>query len=448
VSERVLPHNLEAERSLLGGLLIRPDGWLEVDDAVTGEEFYRAAHRTIFEAVMALARAGSTVDYVTVRDRLAHDGTLDEVGGIAYITKLTDGVPRATNVAAYADVVREKARLRALIAEGVQLVESAYAAIDESTALLEAHEQQIRKIGAGLGDGEIQDGGALAAGVLAALQRASANRGAVTGLSTGLNRLDVLTTGLQPGELAILAARPSMGKTSFAGALAWHAAKSTEPNGQPSRVLFVSVEMPTEQIAMRLACLDARVNYQLARTGMVRPDQWDGLYQVIGELENSGLYVEDRSRTVSDVRRHARRLARTKGLSLVVLDYLQLLDPVYVKGRRTAGTRSEELAQMSGSLKALAKELRVPVVALSQLSRKCEERTDKRPMLSDLRESGALEQDADLVLFLYRDEVYHERPDNKGLAELIIAKQRNGPCANIDLYWHGEYMRFYERDES
>lgn len=450
MNERVLPHDLAAEHSLLGGLLVRPDGWLAVEDAVTGAEFYRPANGVIFEAIVALARHGGTVDLITVRDRLASEGQLDAVGGPSYLAKLVDGVPRASHVDAYAEIVREKARLRALIAHGSQLVSDAYAALAESGALLEAHEEQIRRFGAGLSRGPVQDGRALAAGLFDQLTRASQRGGSVTGVATGFSSLDRMTTGLQPGDLVLLAGRPSMGKTSLAGAIAWHAATTSmmfDEAVQRRGVLFASVEQPTDQITLRITCLEARVNYQRAKTGQLLPDEWERVSHALQALETSRLLVEDTSHTTAEIRQQARRVARQQGLSLVVIDYLQILQETYIKGRRRADSRAEAIGQMSGALKHLAKELRVPVLVLSQLNRDCEKRVDKRPQLSDLRDSGALEQDADLVLLIYRDEVYHDRPDNKGQVELIVAKSRNGPTGTLDLYWHGEHMRFYERDD-
>jgi len=431
------PHSIEAEQSVIGALLIDPETAEQVTEAVTAEDFYERRHRQIFQAISAMLGAGRAVDAITVSEWLQDHEQLADVGGVQYLLMLANETPSAANVLAYARIVRERATLRDLIRVGREIAELAYRPEGrQAQALLDEAESRVFHLAEGqqrAGEGFQQLKDALPA-VIDRIETIARERKGVTGLSTGFADLDEKTSGLHPGQLVIVAGRPSMGKTSFAMNIAEHVACI---EGKP--VAVFSMEMPTEEIVLRALSSRGRVDQHRLRNGSLGNDDWPRIAHAIGELGNAPLFADDSAAlTPTDLRSRARRLKREHGLALIVVDYLQLMQ---VPGR--GDNRVAEISEISRSLKALAKELSIPVIALSQLNRSLENRTEKRPQMSDLRESGAIEQDADLILFLYRDEVYYkDKEEVKGIAEVIIGKQRNGPIGTVRMSFFGEYTRF------
>lgn len=435
---RVPPHSIEAEQSVLGSMLIAPDAWDKVSEVLTQHDFYNQSHQRIFTAILTLLRANRPVDLLTVSDALGANKQLDNVGGLAYLGELARNTPSAANVLAYAQIIRERAIVRELIGAANHIAEAGYTPNGRTSAeLLDLAEQQVfniaeKRTAAGTGPGDINQ---VLGKTIDRLDALVQRKRAITGVATGFTDLDAKTSGLQPADLVIVAARPSMGKTTFAMNLCEHAMMTED-----KPVLVFSLEMPSEQLMMRLLASLARVDQTRIRTAQLSDHDWASLSQAMALLkQRNNLYIDDAAAlTPMEVRARARKLAREHGgLSMIMLDYLQLM-----KVPGMADNRTQEISEISRALKALAKELRVPVVALSQLNRGLEQRADKRPMNSDLRESGAIEQDADLILFIYRDEVYHQDSQDKGLAEVIIGKQRNGPIGNTKLTFQGQYSRF------
>ncbi len=432
-----VPEADAAECSVLGAILLRPTALDTARDLLTREAFRTEGHQLLWDALVALADHGVAIDPVTLRVELDRRGHLERVGGVAKLGALIDGLTRASNVEHYCGLVLEAARLRALIDALHVVCVKAGAEVGTADELIADAEKALRAVDARRSAESGCDGEVLASRLLERLRVADANGGGLTGLSTGFVDLDRLTTGLHPGELVILAGRPGMGKTSLAGAFAWWVAT------HDGVAFFASVEMTTDDVALRLACLEARVSFARAREWRsLPPYERSRLLSAIAKLESSGLVIDDTTRTVADVRRGARVAQQRKGrLDLVVIDYLQLLRP---STPRRGDNRVREIGEMTGELKALAKELHVPVLLLSQLNRSCESRPNKRPLLSDLRDSGEIEQDADLVAFVYLGTKYGEEPADLG--EVIVAKQRNGPVATVDLTWTGEFMRYDNRE--
>jgi len=438
VVERALPHNLEAERSVLGAILIQNEAYNTAVEVLRPEDFYRDAHRRIFDKIIALGERQHAIDFITLREELARSGELDAVGGPAYIASLTDGVPRATNVEYYAKIVKEKAVLRNLISAANRILLEAYEADQDASEILDRAEHSIFQIAEGrvrAGFVSLYD---IAQDSVEAIQKAHEEKQLITGVPTGFHDLDHLTSGLQRGDLIIVAARPSMGKTSLALNIAQHVGTHT---GRTVGVF--SLEMSKEQLFLRMLSSEAQIDGHRLRTGFLRGDDWGRLTAALGTLGQAKVYIDDTpSIGVLEMRAKARRLAAEHGLHLLVIDYIQLM-----QGRGRFDNRTQELGAISRSLKGLAKELNVPVVVLSQLSRAPEARSDHRPQLSDLRESGALEQDADVVLLIYRDDVYNKEPgENENVAEIIIAKQRNGPTDTVKLAFIRERTRFENYD--
>ena len=433
---RVPPHSVEAEQAVLGGVLIDNGAWDRIADVLTGGHFYRNDHRAVFAAVAGLCDEGRPCDAVTVAERLDREGQLESAGGLAYLAELAGNTPSAANIVAYAEIVRERAVLRDLIRASNEITEAAYRPQGRAAhELLDDAERRIFEIAERGNAGRwesvaIKD---VLADVMAHIDELSRRDNPITGTPTGFKDLDQLTAGLQRGDLIIVAGRPSMGKTAFAMNLVEEAAIRTRES-----VMVVSLEMPAEHLVMRMLSSLGRIDQQKVRTGRLEPEDWPRLTSQLGLLNDTGIFiVDDSSLTPTELRARCRRLKREHGLGLVVVDYLQLM---HVPGTRE--NRATEISEISRSLKALAKELMVPVVACSQLNRRLEERQNKRPVMSDLRESGAIEQDADLILFIYRDEVYDEESKDKGKAEIIIGKQRNGPIGKVDLAFQGRFARF------
>jgi replicative DNA helicase len=435
--EKTLPHNAEAERTVLGAVLVDGSTFNSAAEILTRDDFYREAHRRIFDAMAALAERSATIDLVTVKDELVRGAALEAVGGAAYVAGLTDGMPRIVSVEAWSRIIKEKAALRSLIHASNRIVQSCYEAEDEPSLILDRAEKAIFDIA----EHRLRQGFVGIRDIVKesfrTIDQLSQSKELVTGLPTGFVDLDERTSGLQKGDLIIVAARPAMGKTSFCLNLAQYAsAKTGETVG------IFSLEMAKEQLVLRMLCADARVDAHRLRTGNLQEKDWARLAKAYADLSASKIFIDDSaSLTPLEMRAKCRRLKAEHGLGLVVIDYLQLCS---ASGR--AENRQQEIASVSRSLKGLAKELSVPVVALSQLSRAPEARTEKRPQLSDLRESGALEQDADVVMFIFREEEYKPTEENRGVAEIIIGKQRNGPTGMLKLAFIKEYTRFENLD--
>jgi replicative DNA helicase len=433
---RVPPHSVDAEQAVLGGVLIDNGAWDRIADIVTAAHFYRSDHRAVFDAVASLCDEGRPCDAVTVAERLDRDGLLDSSGGLAYLADLAQNTPNAANIVAYAEIVRERAVLRDLIRTSTDIAESAFRPQGRAAhEVLDEAERRILEIAerGGAGRRESVPIKHVLSGVMERIDELSRRDNPITGVPTGFTDLDQMTAGLQRGDLVIVAGRPSMGKTAFAMNIVEEAAI----RGRLSVAVF-SMEMPAEQLAMRMLSSLGRVDQQKVRTGRLDPEDWPRLTSPLAMLNDTNIFiVDDSALTPTELRARCRRLKREQGLDLVVIDYLQLM---YVP--ETSENRATEISEISRTLKALAREVKVPVVACSQLNRRLEERQNKRPVMSDLRESGAIEQDADLILFIYRDEVYDEESKHKGKAEIIIGKQRNGPIGKVDLAFLGRYARF------
>jgi replicative DNA helicase len=429
---RILPHSLDAEKALLGGILADGSLFLEAAEIVQARDFYRHGHQVLFEAIGRLVAADAGVDILTVKDALVKAGTLDAGGGAVYLATLVDGVPRRSNVKSYARIVREHADRRRLIQAATAVIASAYDT-DEDTATLVDHAQQTMfNIAQGESSGGFTKLSDIMPGVLEQIEAWHQNKQGVSGVATGFKQLDEMTRGLQPGNLVIIAARPSMGKSSLALNIAQYVARGDKT------VAIFSLEMSEAELAIRTLTSEAWLDSHRLQSGYIRESEWSRISNAIGSLSQLNLYIDESPFiTAIEMRARARRLKAEQGLSLLIVDYTQLMI-----GQERRENRALEVGAISRSLKALAKDLKIPVIALSQLSRKVEERTDKRPMLSDLRESGALEQDADVVIFIYREAVYHETAENERRAELIIGKQRNGPLGTVVVGWMPEQTRF------
>ena len=433
---RVPPHNIEAEQSVIGGILLDNDVLPGVLEILKGDEFYRAGHRTIFSAVIALFERNEPCDFVTLTDLLKSQKKLEEAGGASYLASLVDRVPSAANASQYARIVKEKSMARALISRATEIVATGFDSSLRVEDLLDQAEQAIFRVSEDRINPSFSPIKAVVKQSIKTLEQLYDRREMVTGVATGFADLDQLTSGLQPADLVIIAGRPSMGKTALALNIARNAAVDAE-----TPVGIFSLEMSKEQLGMRMLCSEARVSSHRMRSGFLSERDWPRLTRAAGTISEAPIFVDDTPAiSALELRAKARRLKRDQNLGLVIVDYLQLM-----RGSHGSERREQEISQISGSLKALAKELNLPVVALSQLNRRVEERHDKRPQLADLRESGAIEQDADVIAFIYRDEVYHEETAEPGLADIIVGKQRNGPTGTIKLTFLKEYTRFEKR---
>jgi replicative DNA helicase len=435
---KIPPHSIEAEQSVLGSMLIAPDSWDKVAELVTDEDFYNRSHQIIFRAILRLLSKSHPIDLITVSEDLEERDELDDAGGFAYLGELARNTPSAANVTAYAQIIKERAVTRELIGVAHEIAEAGYNPEGRNSGeILDMAESKVfeiaeKRTGKDEGPKNVET---VLGKTIDRLEILVKSNKEVTGVSTGYTDLDKKTSGLQPSDLIIVAARPSMGKTTFAMNLCENAMLlETKP------VLVFSLEMPSEQIMMRMLASLSRVDQTKIRTAQLNDEDWARISNTMAMLKDKdNLFIDDSSGlTPMDVRTRARKLAREKGgISLIMIDYLQLMRVPSLSDNRTL-----EIAEISRSLKSLAKELEVPVVALSQLNRSLEQRADKRPINSDLRESGSIEQDADLIMFIYRDEVYHEESTEKGIAEIIIGKQRNGPIGTSRLTFQGQFSRF------
>jgi replicative DNA helicase len=434
-AERTLPHNLEAERSVLGAILVHNDAFNLAAQVIDSQDFYRDAHRRIFDRMVALNERHDAIDFVTLKEELSRNGELDEVGGPAYVASLADGVPRATNVEYYARIVKEKSTLRNLIYAATKIVANAYEAEQESDLILDEAESAIFSVA----DDRLKAGFVamrdLVKDSFPKIEKLFEQKRLITGVPTGFVDVDEMTRGLQPGDLIIVAARPSMGKTSLVLNIAQYVASLGD-----QVVGFFSLEMSKESLFLRLLTSEAQIDGHRLMSGAIGGNDYHRISHALEKLNSMKLFIDDTASIgVLEMRAKSRRLQSEHGLNLLVVDYIQLMS-----GRGRFENRTLELASISRSLKGLAKELNVPIVVLSQLSRAPEARSDHRPQLSDLRESGALEQDADVVVLIYRDDVYNRDPNSPeaGTAELILAKQRNGPTGVVKLAFLREQTRF------
>ena len=435
------PHSTEAEQAVLGGIMLSNQHWDGIAERVIAEDFYTFAHKAIFQTMEELMRNQTPIDLITLDQALKAKGISDSVGGFAYLADLSNNTPNAINILAYAEIVREKAILRELIAVGNRIAENSYSPKGKDIKMvLDEAEREVFAIAEKRSSSTEGPQNVLSVleSTIARIETLGRleNHNGVTGVTTGFVDLDKKTAGLQPSDLIIVAARPSMGKTTFAMNLCENAAMASD-----KPVLVFSLEMPAEQIMMRMIASLARVDQTKIRTGQnLEEAEWSKIASVFGMFkQKNNLYIDDSSGlTPTELRSRARRVYRENGgLSMIMVDYLQLL-----RAHAFSDNRTLEIAEISRSLKALAKELEVPVIALSQLNRTLEQRADKRPVNSDLRESGSIEQDADLIMFIYRDEVYNENSEDKGVAEIIIGKQRNGPIGRVRLAFNGQFSRF------
>ena len=433
---KVPPHSIEAEQSLLGGLMQDHQSWDKVADVVTAEDFYRKDHRLIFSAIAELAEAANPCDVVTVSERLENRGELDQAGGLEYLATLVNETPGAANAASYARILRERSMLRSLISAGNEISGAAFSTDGRTAAeIVDEAERLVFEIA------ESGSRGRAGFKPLKQILPAAVDRidllhqsdGDITGVSTGFNEFDKKTAGLQAGDLVIIAGRPSMGKTTLAVNIAENAAI-----GSRVPTAIFSMEMPSEQLAFRMISSLGRVDQTHLRTGRFPDEDWSRINTAVQLMSEAPIFIDDTAGlSPTEIRARSRRLQREHGLGLIVVDYLQLMS---VPGNKE--NRATEISEISRSLKALAKELSLPIIALSQLNRSVEQRTDKRPVMSDLRESGAIEQDADLIVFIYREEVYNQDTPRKGVADISIAKQRNGPIGDFPLTFVGRYTKF------
>lgn len=432
--DRVPPHNVEAEQAVLGAMLIKKEAIAEAIEILRPDDFYRDAHRIVFEAMLELFQKNEPVDIVTVTEQLKKNDLLEKAGGIAFITALDNAVPTAANVAYHAKIVEEKAQLRNLINAATEIAGTAYEDTEDMAEIMDRAEKRILDVASRENTGAFVPIKDIVMGTFQQIENRAKNSGALTGLPSGFIDLDRLTAGFQPSDLILVAARPSMGKTAFTLNIATYVAVH-----ERKPVAFFSLEMSKEQLVQRMLCAEGGIDSQRLRKGEL-DDEWPKLVEAADRLSGAPIYIDDTPGiTVMELRSKARRLKAEHGLDLVIIDYLQLMQG---RGGKSGDNRQQEISEISRSLKALARELSVPVIALSQLSRSVESRQIKRPMLSDLRESGSLEQDADIVMFLYREDYYTEETDKQNITEVIIAKHRNGPVDKIDLFFQKEFTKF------
>lgn len=432
ITDRSLPHSVDIERSILGVILLDNTTLHQALEVLSRDDFYLDAHRRIFDKMVALYEKDRPIDPVTLREELERSGELEQIGGVSFIASLMDGTPFLQNIEHYAKIVRDKSLLRRLIITSHQIISECFEQEEESDLILDKAERAIMEIA----DDQTKPGFVTVAEVakkqLELVEQMAGRPQMITGLPTGFIELDQMTSGLQPSDLIIIAARPSVGKTSFVLSLAQNAAQAGYTVG------ICSLEMSKEQLVVRLLCSEAKINMHKFRGGFLNREEWRRLAEGLRRLAECRIFVDDTPGiTTLELRAKARRLKHERGLDLLIVDYLQLMS-----GRGRVENRQQEVSQISRDLKAIAKDLNVPLIAVSQLSRAPEARTDHRPQLSDLRESGSLEQDSDVVAFLFREELYNPTPENEGKAELIIAKQRNGPTGKIDLAFLREFTRF------
>jgi len=433
LAQRLPPQSLEAEVSVLGGILLENEALNRVLEVIREGDFYRESHRTIFSALLELYERSEPADLITLSEVLKKREEFEAVGGIEYLNSLVNSVPTAANITYYAKIIKEKSILRKLINRATEIISQGYADSGDVDEFLDRAERSIFEISEDRVRPSFYPIKDIIKSSFKTIEKLYEKRQLITGVATGFAKLDELTSGLQPSDLIIVAGRPSMGKTAFALNIAQHAAIQ---GGIPSAIF--SLEMAKEQLALRMLCSEAKVDAHRLRGGFLSEADWPKLTRAAGNLSEAPIFIDDTpGLTALEMRAKSRRLKAERKLGLVIVDYLQLM-----RGRAASDNREQEISDISRSLKALAKELTVPVIALSQLNRRVEERGDKRPQLADLRESGAIEQDADVIIFLYREEIYNRSENNKGKAEIIIGKQRNGPTDKFELAFLDKYTCF------
>lgn len=433
--KRVLPHSIEAEQSVIGSMLMDREAIVSASEIVAASDFYQNQYGIMFETMVELFNEGKPVDLITLQDRLKEKDVPPEVSSLDFVRDIITTVPTSANVKSYANIVREKAVLRRLIKVNEEIANTCYVGKEPLEQILASTEKSIFDLLQSRSSGDFVPISQVALNVLEKIEIASKTQGTVTGIPTGFIDLDYKTSGLQPSDFVLIAARPSMGKTAFVLNLVDHVAVR---KGMPCMVF--SLEMSKEQLVNRMLAMESNVDSQKLRTGNLTDSDWDAIVEGIGVIGNSKLVIDDTPGiSITELRSKCRKMKLEHGLSMVIIDYLQLMSG---SGGKSSDNRQQEISEISRSLKALAREMNAPVVALSQLSRACETRTDHRPMLSDLRESGAIEQDADVVMFLYRDDYYNKDTDTPNIAEVIIAKQRNGPIGTVNLLWQPEFTKF------
>ncbi len=435
VLKKVIPHSTESEQSVLGAMLMDSQAIASVTEVLTGEDFYNKQYGVIFDAMVELSATGRPVDLITLQNLLKEKDVPPEVSSLTYVKEFLDAVPTSANAKYYANIVREKSVLRKLIQAGDEINSMCYAGKDKLDDILEDAEKKIYSVVQKRGSTDFRPIEEVVLSSLSLIEEAGKTKGAVTGIPTGFTDLDFKTSGLHPSELILIAARPAMGKTAFALNIALHAAIR-----ENKKVAMFDFEMSSESLVNRLFAMESKVDAKKILTGDLTPTEWNALSVGATEIAKSNIFLEDNANiSPAELRSRCRKLKLEKGLDLIIIDYLQLMST----GKEN---RQQDVSDISRSLKLLARELNVPVIALSQLSRKVEERTDKRPMLSDLRESGAIEQDADIVMFLYREGYYKPDAENANVTEVIIAKQRNGPTGTVKVLWFPENMLFKNLD--
>ena len=433
--KRVPPHSIEAEQSVVGAMLIDKDAITTASEIICGADFYQTAYGVVFDSVVELFNEGKPVDLVTLQNRLKEKEVPEEISSLEFVRDLVAAVPTSANVKYYAEIVAEKATLRKMIKLNEEIANACYLAKEPVEAIMERTEKQVFELVQNRNTGDYVPIKQVVLNALERIEKASKSKGTVTGIPTGFIDLDYKTSGLQPSDFILVAARPSMGKTAFVLNIAQHVAFR-----QNKTVAIFSLEMSKEQLVNRLFSLESYVDAQLLRTGNLKDSDWEKLIEGAGIIGKSNLIIDDTPGiSISEMRSKCRKYKLEHGLDLIIIDYLQLMSGSV--GKRS-DSRQQEISDISRSLKALARELNVPVISLSQLSRAVEQRPDHRPMLSDLRESGAIEQDADVVMFIYRDDYYHKDTEHVNEAEIIIAKQRNGPIGTVTLTWLPQYTKF------
>lgn len=433
--KRVPPHSIEAEQSVVGAMLMDKDAIMTAAEIISGEDFYQTAYGVIFDSVVELFNEGKPVDLITLQERLKEKDVPAEIASLEFVRELVTAVPTSANVKYYAEIVADKSMLRRLIKLNEEIANTCYLAKEPTEAVLEMTEKRVFELVQRRNSGDFVPIKQVVLNALEKIEMASKNKGTVTGIPTGFLDLDYKMSGLQPSDLILVAARPSMGKTAFVLNIAQYVAFRAKKT-----VAVFSLEMSKEQLVNRLFSLESQVDAQLLRTGSLKDADWEKLIEGAGVIGKSNMIIDDTPGiSISELRSKCRKCKLEQGLDLIIIDYLQLMTGGV--GKRSE-SRQQEISDISRSLKGLARELNVPVIALSQLSRAVEQRPDHRPMMSDLRESGAIEQDADVVMFIYRDDYYNKDSDMKGVAEIIIGKQRNGPIGTVNLTWLPNYTKF------
>ncbi|WP_242221970.1 replicative DNA helicase [Bacillus cereus group sp. BfR-BA-01380] len=433
-ADRTPPHNIEAEQAVLGAIFLDQEALTSASEMLMPEDFYRTAHQKIYQMMLDLSDKGEPIDLITATAALADQNLLEEVGGVSYLAELAEAVPTAANVGYYARIIAEKSILRRLIRTATHIVSDGYEREDDVESLLNEAEKKILEVSQRTNTKGFQNIKDVLVAAYDKIELLHNQKGEVTGIPTGFTELDRMTAGFQRNDLIIVAARPSVGKTAFSLNIAQNVATKTDEN-----VAIFSLEMGADQLVMRMLCAEGNIDAQRLRTGTLTSEDWAKLTMAMGSLSNAGIFIDDTPGIrVSEIRAKCRRLKQEHGLGMILIDYLQL-----IQGSGKSGeNRQQEVSEISRTLKGLARELEVPVIALSQLSRGVESRQDKRPMMSDIRESGSIEQDADIVAFLYREDYYDRETENKNTIEIIIAKQRNGPVGSVELAFVKEFNKF------